>query len=173
MRLLIEKIPDIQSLYMNQLRLLLSAEAMIAIKTPHLLETATDSELQQVFQHCIEGSEARAAQIRRILSDAHGHGDSAHPLKCKAIYVLFDEAEELIEECAHDSIRNIGMIAAALRIKHYQIAVYSVIRQFAQALGREQDLRLFDDALHDDSYCSRQLVVIAERANSASGKIAA
>jgi ferritin-like metal-binding protein YciE len=171
MKLLIEKIPDIQSLYLRELRLLLSAEAMIAIKTPRLLETTTDSELQEAFHRCIEESEGRAAQIRNILKDAHS--DSVQPLKCKVIYALFDEAEDLIEDCAHHSIRNAGIIAAALRIKHYQVAAYGAIRQFAHALGRQQDVRVFDEALREEGFGTRQLLGIAERINLGSHNVAA
>jgi ferritin-like metal-binding protein YciE len=171
MKLFSEKISDLQSLYLRQLRLLLSAEGMIAIKTPHLLETTTDIELQQVFQQCIEESEERAARLREILGDAHG--DSSQPLKCRVVYGLFDEAEEMIEDCAHVSVRNAAIIAVAMRIKHYQTAAYEAIRQFARALGREQDVQMFDEILREEGCDCRQLTGIEEKVTSALRKVAA
>ena len=171
MKLLSEKISDLQALYLRQLRLLLSAEGMIAIKTPHLLETATDPELQQVFQQCVSESEGRAARLREIL--LHAPVDSAQPLKCRVVYGLFDEAEDMIEDCAHVSVRNAAIIAVAMRIKNYQTAAYQAVRQFARVLGREQDVQMFDEILREEGYDSRQLSGIEERVTSAYRETAA
>jgi ferritin-like metal-binding protein YciE len=171
MRLFSEKIPDLQSLYLRQLRLLLSAEGMIAIKTPHLLESTTDPELQQEFRQCIQESEARAERLRSLLNEARS--EAKQPVKCKVIYALFDEAEELIEDAAHEPVRDAVILAAALRIKHYQIAAYGAMRQFAHALGHQQDVRAFDNILREEGQGSRHLSGIAERVNSTSVIVAA
>lgn len=172
MKLLSQKISDLQSLYLRQLRLLLSAECMIAIKTPYLLETTTDPELQQVFHQCVQESEGRAARIREIL--LHSPSDSAQPSKCRVVYGLFDEAEDMIEDCAgHDAVRNAAIIAVAMRIKNYQTAAYQAVRQFARVLGREQDVQMFDDILREEGYDSRQLSGIEERVTSAYREAAA
>jgi ferritin-like metal-binding protein YciE len=171
MKIFSEKIPDLQSLYLRQLRLLLSAEGMIAIKTPHLLESATDSELQRTFQQCIQESEARANRLRSLLNEAHS--EAKQPVKCRVIYALFDEAEDLMEDAAHEPVRDAVILATALRIKHYQIAAYGAMRQFAHALGHEQDVQELDSILREEGQESRHLSGIAERVNSAFRKVAA
>jgi ferritin-like metal-binding protein YciE len=163
MKLVVEKIPDLFALYIRQLRLLLSAEEMLAIKTPFLRESATDPELIQYFQHSIQANESHSAAIRGMLAQT---SDGPGPDKSKIIYAIFDESEDLIEAAGHPSVRDAALFAAAQRIKHFQIATYGAVCQFAQNLGHEQDVQIFDDILRVEGHLTRQLSAIAARVNS-------
>jgi len=165
MRILSEKIQTLQALYLRLMRLLLSAEEMIAIKAPYLTERATDDQLRQVLRKQTEEGEARAARLRDMLNRAGS--ESAAPIKCKVIYALFDEAEELVEDAAHDAVRDAVLIAETQRIKHYEIAVYGALRQFARVLGCGEDERLLNETIHEESGTDKQLSTIAERVNPA------
>ena len=89
MKLMHEKIRDLESLYIRHLRMLLSAEELIAIKTPFLAENTTDSELRQIFQRYALQSREQATLIRALLERASLDSD---PIKCLVVYALFDEA---------------------------------------------------------------------------------
>jgi ferritin-like metal-binding protein YciE len=60
MNLLIEKVPDLHALYVKQLRLLLSAEEMIAIKMQVMVETATDPDLHQALRDHLQETDVHA-----------------------------------------------------------------------------------------------------------------
>jgi ferritin-like metal-binding protein YciE len=169
MKLLIEKIPDLQALYVKQLRLLLSAEEMIAIKSPFLLEAATDGELKKILGKHLQESERQAARLRDMIGRANG---DPTPIKCKTVYALFDEAEDLVEDAAHEPVRNTALIAVARRIKHYELAFYDAVRQFAMVLGRSDDLRLLDESVREESDADRRLARIADRVNPTAKKVA-
>ena len=162
MKLLVEKMPDLSALYIRQLRLLLSAEEVLAIKTPFLRESATDPELIQYFQSSIEANESHAATIRGMIQQSMEGSD---PLKCKVVYALFDESEDLIEAAGHPSVRDAAMVAAGQRIKHFQIATYEAVRQFALSLGHEQEVQIFDEILRVEGHLTRQLFALASKVN--------
>jgi ferritin-like metal-binding protein YciE len=169
MKLMIEQMPDLQALYIRQLRLLLSAEEMIAIKTQMLIDAATDPELHQALRDHLHEDDGHAARLRDILTRITGKAD---PLKCKVIYALFDEAEDLMEDAGHESVRNVILIAAAQRIEHYEIAAYGAVRQFARVLGRTDDAMVLDMTIQEEGHADHQLTQIAERINPAAQKAA-
>jgi ferritin-like metal-binding protein YciE len=169
MKLTIEQMPDLQALYIRQLRLLLSAEEMIAIKTQMLIDAATDPELHQALRDHLQEDNVHAARLRDILIRITG---AAHPLKCRVIYALFDEAEDLMEDAGHESVRNVILIAAAQRIEHYEIAAYGAVRQFARVLGRTDDAMVLDMTIQEERHADHQLTQIAERINPAAQKAA-
>ncbi|WP_058187051.1 DUF892 family protein [Terracidiphilus gabretensis] len=163
MKLVVEKLPDLSALYIRQLRLLLSGEEMIAIKLPFFRESATDPELIQFFQAAIHASESHSGELRGLLSDSV---EGSSPLKSKVVYALCDEAEDLVEAAGHPSVRDAVLVVAAQRIKHFQIATHGAVRQYAQDLGHEQEVQMFDEILRVEGRLSRQLSAIAARVNS-------
>lgn len=162
MKLLIEKIPNLQALYVRQLRMLLWAEEMIMIKEQFLVETALDPGLSRVLREQVEENEVHAERLREIL---HQVGGEVDPLKCEVIYALFDEAEEMIKAASHPDICDVALIAAAQKIKHYQIASYGTVREFARLLNREWDTQTLDKTLQEKKHDDHALTEIAGRVN--------
>jgi len=168
MKLMIEKTPDLQALYEKQLHLLLSAEEMTAIKYGLLVDSATDPELHQVLEeHRIE-TEVHANRLRDVLTST----GSTAPLKCKVIFALFDEVEDLLKGASHDAVRDALLIAAAQRIEHYEIAAYGTVRQFARVLGRDSDAGILDQTIQEEGRADHRLTSIAERINPTAKKAA-
>jgi ferritin-like metal-binding protein YciE len=164
MKLLIEKLPDLRALYTKELRLILSAEEMIAIKSPIMAEAAEDQELIQLLRRNIADTHAHASRLREILQRTTGEAD---PLKCRVVYALFDEVEDVSQDAAHTPVRDAALLAEALRIEHYQIAAYSALRQFARILGREEDLQMLEETLGEEELANQELAGIAERVYAA------
>jgi ferritin-like metal-binding protein YciE len=169
MKLLIEKIADLQTLYERQLRLLLSAEEMTAIKSYLFVDSATDPELHQALQEHQQESEAHAARLRDILTRTMGAAD---PLKCKVIYALFDEAEDLLQSVSNETVRNALLIGAAQRIEHYEIGAYGTLRQFARVIGHDNDARILEQTLREEECADHRLTGISERINPLAKKAA-
>lgn len=169
MKIMSEKLPDLQALYVKQLRILLSAEELILRGLPRMAETATDDELKQAFRNHLEETEQQASRLRTILELLPGDHD---PLKCKTVSALIDEAEDMIEDSAHESVRDAALIAAAQRIEHYEIAAYGAVRHFARILKREQDVTLLSQTVEEEGAADHLLTRIAERVNPAARKAA-
>jgi ferritin-like metal-binding protein YciE len=169
MKLVYEKIRDLESLYVRHLRMLLSAEELIAIKTPFLADNTTDVELRKSFQQYAMRSREQSTLIRALLERANADSD---PLKCRVVYALFEEAEEFVNDALHDAVRNVIVISAAQRIKHYEIAVYGTTTEFARVLGRDEDARQLEQITEEERAEDKQLSNIAERINPSAKKAA-
>lgn len=167
MKLFIERIPNLQALYEKQLRLLLSAEEMGAIKLGLLVDSATDPELHQALREHKQETSAHGARLREILTAT---AEGTDPLKCKVIYALFDEAEDFLKETSHEEVRDALIISAAQRIEHYEIAAYGTMRQFAAVLGRDRDIGLLDETIQEEGRMDHRLTSIAERVNPTAKK---
>lgn len=163
MRLVIEKLPDLQSLYVKQLRILLSAEEVIAMKSLYLREAAFDLDLKQILDKHWQDSERQAGRVREMLNRIT---DDRQPIKCQTVYSLFDEAEDLIQASVHEFVRNFALIAIARRIKHYELAFYETVRNFASALNRGDDFRLLEESYREETDTMQQLSKVADRLRS-------
>jgi len=169
MKLLSEKLFDLHALYVQQLRLLLSAEEMIAIKIPFLIERARDQELAQILREGQEATEGVDARLRDML---RRHADETSPLKCKVVYALFEEAEDMVKLAGDHRVCDAVVIAAAQRVMHYQIAVFATLRQFARVLGHNEDAQILEQRLLKHQETDRRLTQIAERIDPSAKKAA-
>lgn len=167
MKLVVEKLPDLQALYAKELRLLLSAHEMIAIKSMFLAEMATDDELKEIFLGSCRASEKRVHRVRELLSRTTRESE---PIKCRTVYALFDEAEDAVQDAAHNSVRDAALIAVARRIKHYELSYCEGVRQFARALQCYEDVRIFDDLIREERAADLRLANITDRVNAAAKK---
>jgi len=160
MKFVIEKMPDLHALYIKELRLLLSAEEMISIKAPRMAETAQDSVLVHLFRQYVEETCVHIDRLREILLCMTGEAD---PLKCKVVYALFDEVEDLIEDASHVPVRDAALVTEAQRVQHYQLAGLGVLREIADALELREDAQLLDQSLRELEGTNLRLTVIGER----------
>ncbi len=169
MKLISEKLPHLEALYTQRLRVLLSAEEQIVRYLPHMAEIATDDELRQVFRAHVQETEHHCVRLRAILERTAG---KAEPMKCKAAEALIAEGESMVEDADHDAIRDAALIAAAQSIEHYEIATYGTARHFARVLGHEEDEALLDQTLQEEGRADHRLTGIAERVNPSARKAA-
>ncbi|HEY1805837.1 MAG TPA: ferritin-like domain-containing protein [Terracidiphilus sp.] len=169
MKLVSEKMPDLNALYVKELRVFLSAEEMISIKAPRMAETAQDPELIHLFRQHIEETEVHVDRLRAILRRMTGEAD---PLKCKVVYSLFDEVEDLIEDASHLPVRDAALVTEAQRVQHYELAGLGALREIADALELREDAQLLDQSLRELESTNLHLTALGERLYPAARKIA-
>jgi ferritin-like metal-binding protein YciE len=54
-------------------------------------------------------------------------------------------------------VRDAGIIAAAQRVEHYEIAAYGTVRTYANLLGRPQWARLLQETLDEEKHADEKL----------------
>jgi ferritin-like metal-binding protein YciE len=75
---------------------------------------------------------------------------------------LVSEGEDIIGDIEQSSLRDAGIIAAANRVEHYEIAAYGSARTFAQILGLNEAASLLEQTLQEERNADRKLTQIAE-----------
>lgn len=154
------KLESLRSLYVHQLKDLYSAETQILEALPALADAATDPKLRSALEaHAVQTQEHvdRLEQIFDGLEFAPGGQ------RCKGMEGLLEEGRHFLEGAADPHVRDAGLIAAAQRVEHYEIAGYGTARAFAEQLGEFQAADLLTRTLEDEGAADRALTHLADR----------
>jgi ferritin-like metal-binding protein YciE len=160
---------SLRKLYVDQLEQLYSAETQITKALPKMIDKATDGDLKNALQTHLQETEGHISRLERILNQAQGSVDSR---KCKGIAALITEGEDVIKDTADESVRDAGIIAAAQKVEHYEMAAYGTVRTFAEILGNDEDAALLDQTLEEEKHADTILTGIADTANVKADKAA-
>ena len=153
------KMATLEDLYADLLKDLYSAEKQLVKALPKLAKNAQSPELQRAFQQHLRQTEGHVERIERIFSELSG---SPRGKKCVGMEGLVEEGNELLQEDVDPNVLDAGLIAAAQKVEHYEIASYGTARAWAQRLGYEQAARLLQETLEEESMANEKLTQIAE-----------
>ena len=81
---------------------------------------------------------------------------------CKAMKGLIEEGSEILEEKGEESVLDAGIIAAAQKVEHYEIATYGTLRSWADLLGEDEASDLLQQTLDEEGEADKRLNEIAE-----------
>ncbi len=153
------KIGTLEDLYMDMLRDLYSAEKQLVKALPKMAKAAHSSDLQQAFREHLGQTEQHVERIERIFSDLEG---SPRGKKFVGMEGLIEEGSELMKENIDPDVLDAGLIAAAQKVEHYEIASYGTARTWAERMGHNGAARLLQETLEEESMANEKLTQIAE-----------
>jgi ferritin-like metal-binding protein YciE len=79
---------------------------------------------------------------------------------------LVSEGSEMIEEDYEDDVRDAGLISAAQRVEHYEIAAYGTVRTYATILEEQEAVSLLEKTLEEEKETDQKLTELAENINA-------
>jgi ferritin-like metal-binding protein YciE len=150
---------SLQDLFVDQLKDLYNAENQLIKALPKMAKAASNPELQQAFTTHLEETRKHAERIEQVLEKM---GEKAKGKKCKAMEGLIEEGKEMMEEDADPEVMDAGLIAAAQRVEHYEIAGYGCVRTYAKLLGNEQAAKVLQQTLDEEGKTDKMLTDLAE-----------
>jgi len=152
------KMDDLQDLFVDHLKDLYSAENQLVKALPKMAKAATNEQLQAGFQEHLEQTKQHVARIEEICKtlDVAPKGK-----KCAGMQGLIEEGEELIAEDAEDAVLDAGLIAAAQKVEHYEIAAYGTLRTWAQQLELDDAVELLEQTLAEEKQTDEKLTELA------------
>jgi len=153
------KITTLEDLYTDMLKDLYSAEKQLVKALPKMAKAAQSPDLQKAFQNHLKQTEGHVDRIERIFSDMEG---SPRGKKCAAMEGLVEEGSELLQEDIEPNVLDAGLIAAAQKVEHYEIASYGTVRAWAERLGKNRAVQLLQQTLDEESAANEKLTQIAE-----------
>jgi ferritin-like metal-binding protein YciE len=155
----IMKLDSLKKLYVEELRDLYSAENQLIKALPKMAKGASSAELKQAFEDHLEQTREHVERLDEIFSrlDEKPTGKT-----CKAMKGLIEEGAEMLEEDGEESVIDAGLIGAAQRVEHYEIAAYGTVRTFANLLGEEEAADLLQQTLDEEGETDKQLSELAE-----------
>ncbi len=141
------KIKTMMDLYIDQLLDIHNAERQLTKALPKMARAASNPELRAGFEKHLRETEEQMERVERIL---RGLDKKPGRKVCEAMKGLVEEGQEMIEIEADDDVRDAGLIVAAQKVEHYEIAAYGSLRTHAQLLGRNGDARLLEKTLEEE-----------------------
>ncbi|MEO7932643.1 MAG: ferritin-like domain-containing protein [Chthoniobacterales bacterium] len=151
----------LKDLYIVELKDLYSAEKQIIKALPKMIKAASNEQLAAGFKQHLEETKVHAQRLEKILSDL---GQTTRGPKCKGMEGVLKEGEEMIEEEADEEVRDAGLIAAAQRVEHYEMAGYGCARTYAELLGEKEGSKLLQQTLDEEGATDKKLTQLATTA---------
>jgi ferritin-like metal-binding protein YciE len=160
---------NLNDLFIQQLGDLYDAEKQLTKALPHMADAANSADLKEAFQHHLTETEGHVQRLEGIFNNL---GRDPHRETCAAMKGLITEGEEMISAGGNDAVRDAGLIAAAQRVEHYEMAGYGTLRSFAQQLHLEDVAQTLQQTLDEEGKANEKLTQIAENdVNSRAGQI--
>jgi ferritin-like metal-binding protein YciE len=129
------QLETLKDLYIHELNDLYSAEQQLLKALPKMAKAARNKELAAGFQEHLEQTKGHAQRLEQILSS---HKQTSRGPKCKGMEGIVAEGAELIEEEADEEVKDAGLISAAQRVEHYEMAGYGTARTYADLLSDKE-----------------------------------
>jgi len=141
------KFASLNDLYLQQLKDLHSAESQLIKALPKMAKAARNPDLRNAF---IEDLEQTKGHLERLKQVAEKLGKRLAGHTCAAMKGLIEEGSEWMGEDAAAEVMDAGIIAAAQRVEHYEMAGYGTVQTFAKPLGEKEAAELFILTLNEE-----------------------
>lgn len=153
---------NLKKLYVAELKDLYSAENQLVKALPKMAAAATSDDLRAGFEAHLKQTKEHVNRLERICKEME---ESPKGKKCKGMEGLIEEGKEMIEEGLEPGELDAGLISAAQRVEHYEIAGYGCVRTYAKLLGENSAVALLDKTLAEEKETDSKLTQLAEAIN--------
>ena len=153
------KIENMEDLFLAEIEDLYDCEKRLTKALPKMAKASTSPELKKAFESHLEETQGHVERLERVFTEI---GKKPKAVPCEAIKGLIEEGEEIIANAEEPAVRDAGIIAAANRVEHYEIAAYGAARTFAESLGLTKSVSLLEQTLEEEKKADQKLTQIAE-----------
>ena len=150
---------SLQKAFIDELRDAYDAEKQLIKALPKMAKAAQSEELSAAFTEHLEQTRGHIDRLEQIFTEI---GAKSGGVKCKGMEGLLKEGDEMVTLTDPGPVRDAGLIGAAQRVEHYEMAGYGAARTFAQLLGRTGAADLLQQTLDEEKETDLNLTEIAE-----------
>jgi ferritin-like metal-binding protein YciE len=153
------KLDTLQKLYTNELRDLYNAENQLLKALPKMAKAASSEELKDAFEKHLEQTKSHVERLEQVFEELD---EKPKGKTCRAMKGLVEEGSEILRQDGEESVLDAGIIVAAQKVEHYEIAGYGSVRTFAHLLGQNKAAELLQTTLDEESETNELLNRLAE-----------
>jgi ferritin-like metal-binding protein YciE len=154
---------NLNKLYVDELKDLFSAENQLLKALPKMAKAASSDELRTGFEEHLEQTKVHVQRLEEIFQSLD---ESPKGKKCVGMEGLVKEGSEVMEEGFEDAVLDAGLIGAARRVEHYEMAAYSAACEFAKVLGQTKHASLLEKTLAEEKQTDEKLAKLATDFNT-------
>jgi ferritin-like metal-binding protein YciE len=146
--------------FVESLRDMYWAEKHLVKALGKLQKAATSEQLATAFADHLAVTEDQVTRLEQVFELL---GEKPRGKKCEAMEGLVKEAESIIEDTEDgSSTRDVGLIIAAQKVEHYEIASYGGLATIAKTIGNEEVGNILGEILEEEKETDQLLTEIAE-----------
>ena len=154
-----EEMNPLEELLEDDLKDLYSAENQIIKALPKMAKAASAPELRRAFERHLEETRRQVERLDQIGQELE---IKLTGKKCKGMEGLIAEGKEIMEEDLDEAALDAGLIGAAQKVEHYEIAAYGTARTHAEMLGYRRVAKLLQQTLNEEGATDKKLTQLAE-----------
>ena len=154
------KVSSLEDLLIEELKDLFDAENQLTRALPKMAKAANAPELKAAFEEHLQVTRQQVERLTQVFEEL---GKPAKGKRCEAMKGLITEGQELMKENMEPEILDAGLIGAAQKVEHYEMAGYGTVRTMAEVLGHKEAARLLDETLKEEGEADKKLTMIAKK----------
>jgi len=155
-----KKMEGLEQLLVEELQDLFDAEKQLVRALPKMAKSASDEELRKAFQQHLEVTKGQVQRLEQVFESMEMRAKSK---PCQAMKGLVEESQEIMQEDREEMVLDSGLIGAARKVEHYEMAGYENVRMIAQQLGMRDAAQLLQETLREEMETDRLLSTISKR----------
>ena len=149
----------LHDLMVHELKDLYSAERQLVQALPRMSKNATSDELRTALDNHLAETEEQVTRLETIFESL---GESPRGQKCQGMEGLIEAGTTRVKEEADPDVMDAGIIVAAQKVEHYEIAAYGAVCEYARMMGHTEAVQLLEQTLEEEKNADRKLNAIAE-----------
>lgn len=149
----------LHDLMVHELKDLYSAERQLVQALPRMSKNANSDQLRTALDNHLAETEQQVTRLEQILESL---GESPRGQKCAGMQGLIEEGKNLLKEEADPDVMDAGIIVAAQKVEHYEIAGYGAVCEYARMMGHTEAVQLLEQTLEEEKNADQRLNEIAE-----------
>ncbi|MGZ3863847.1 MAG: YciE/YciF ferroxidase family protein [Bacteroidia bacterium] len=150
---------QLMDLFENELKDIYWAEKALTKALPKMIKNATDQELAEAIENHLQETEQQVEKLEKVFELIE---EKPVAKKCEAMAGLLKEAEEIMKDTEKGPQRDAGIISAAQKVEHYEIATYGTLRTFAHTLGLDEAADILEEILEEEKQADETLSELAQ-----------
>ncbi len=150
---------DLMKLLEYELKDMYWAEKALVKAIPNMVKSATSQDLKEALENHLEETEGQVQKLEQVFEML---GKKASTTKCEAMSGLIKEAEDIMKNTEAGAMRDAGIISAAQKVEHYEIASYGTLRAFANILDQGEAADLLEEILEEEKDADQKLTEVTK-----------
>ena len=151
---------QLEKYFADSLKDIYWAEKALTKALPKMQKAATTEELKTAIEDHLAQTEEHITRLEQVFDII---GKKAQAKKCDAMEGLLKEGDSIVEETEGGSLtRDVGIIMAAQKVEHYEIATYGGLVTLAQTMGLDEAADILTQTLEEEKQTDANLSEIAE-----------
>jgi ferritin-like metal-binding protein YciE len=140
--------PMLKKLFMDELKDIYGAEKQLVKALPEMADAANSQDLVAAFADHLRVTENQVSRLEKVFQLL---GEEPSAKECKGMKGIVEEGKHIIKDTEKGTAtRDVGLIMAAQKVEHYEIAAYGSLRQLARLVNLAEVTALLEETLAEE-----------------------